>query len=482
MKLLSDITENIEILESHGNVEVSVSSVTLNSKEIEPNSLFVALIGNVVDGHIFINDCIKAKATVIVHEKDLKEYKEGVTYLKVPDTHQALGIISSNFYGNPSEKLKLVGVTGTNGKTTTVTLLHQLFSKLGYKAGMIGTVVNKINAKSYEAIRTTPDAVSLNKLMREMVDEGCQYCFMEVSSHSVCEKRIAGLSFLGGIFTNLTHDHLDYHKTIENYCEAKKTFFDILPSYGFVVSNIDDDKGEYMLSGTLAHPYTLSLKKKADFNEKIESKLIGEFNDYNILGIYAVAVLLGQDKEKVKEIIKKLDSVPGRFEYLKSKSGITGIVDYAHTPDALSNVLKTINEMKKILHTQSGISTPGVENFKASKIITVIGCGGDRDKSKRPIMARIGYEMSDLLILTSDNPRSEIPEDILNDMQKGLPLDHDDKVEIIVDRHLAIMKACEIAKDGDYVLVAGKGHEKYQEINGLKTYFDDMEQLEKYLK
>ena len=468
MKILRELLEDVNVIESHGNLEALVSSMSLNSKKIEPRSMFVAVAGNVVDGHIFIDEVIEKGATVIVYENDSNgsfKFKNGVTYIKVINTHSTLGIISDNFYDNPSSKLKLIGVTGTNGKTTTATLLHQLFRNLGHKAGMIGTVVNKINDKSIESIRTTPDTITLNKLFAEMVDNGCEYCFMEVSSHAVCEKRIEGLTFAGGIFTNLTLDHLDYHKTIENYCDAKKSFFDMLSPLSFAITNIDDGKGEYMLSTTKAHKYTLSLKKEADFTERFETKLLGEFNAYNILGIYAAAVLLGQDKEKVKEIIKILDSVPGRFQYIKSTSGITGIVDYAHTPDALENVLKTANNMKG-----------------DGKVIAVVGCGGDRDKSKRSIMARIGYDMSDILILTSDNPRTEKPEDILNDMQKGLPLDGKKEVEIIIDRHAAIQKACELAKSGDYILVAGKGHENYQEVNGLKSHFDDMEELHKYLK
>jgi len=465
MKILSELLENVKVVESHGNLDAHISSVSLNSKNITPHSLFVALSGNVIDGHIFIDEVIESGATAVVYEKDPKEFKNGVTYIKVSDTHSAIGIIASNFYNNPSRKMKLVGVTGTNGKTTTATLLHQLFRDLGYKAGMIGTVVNKINDKSFEASRTTPDPVTLNELLAEMVDDGCEYCFMEVSSHSVCEKRIEGLSFVGGIFTNLTLDHLDYHKTFENYAEAKKGFFDVIPATGFAVANIDDERGEYMLSTTKAHTYTLSLKKDADFNERIKTKLIGEFNVYNILSVYACAILLGQDKEKVKEIIKILEPVAGRFQYIKSSNGVTGIVDYAHTPDALENVLKTANEMKD-----------------GGKVIAIVGCGGDRDKSKRPIMARIGFDMSDILILTSDNPRTEKPEDILNDMQKGLSLDDIDKVEIIIDRHMAIQKACELAKKGDFILVAGKGHENYQEVNGVKTHFDDMEELQKYLK
>ena len=465
MKILSEILEDVKVLESHGNLDTRISSISLNSKNIEPRSLFVALTGNVIDGHIFIDEVIEKGATSIVYEKTPKEFKQGITYIKVEDTHSAVGIIADNFYNNPSRNMKLVGVTGTNGKTTTATLLHELFRKLGYKAGMIGTVVNKINDKSIEAERTTPDPVTLNELLANMVDEGCEYCFMEVSSHSVCEKRIAGLSFVGGIFTNLTLDHLDYHKTFENYCDAKKGFFDVIPATGFALANIDDDKGEYMLSTTKAKKYTLSLKKEADFNERLETKLIGEFNMYNVLGVYGAAVLLGQDKEKVREIIKTLLPVPGRFQYIKSENGITGIVDYAHTPDALENVLKTINQMKG-----------------SGKVIAMIGCGGDRDKSKRPIMAKIGYDMSDILILTSDNPRTEKPEDILNDMQKGLPLDVVDSVEIIIDRHMAIQKACGLAKKGDYILLAGKGHENYQEVNGVKSHFDDMEELQKYLK
>lgn len=466
MKILNELLDDIDILETHGNIDAGVSSVSLDSRTIEQNSLFVALSGNVTDGHNFIDEVIEKGAKTIVYEKDIKEFKTGVTYIKVADTHSAVGLIASNFYGNPSHKLKLVGVTGTNGKTTTATLLHHLFRDLGYKAGMIGTVVNKVNDKSYEALRTTPDPVTLNDLLALMVDDGCEYCFMEVSSHSVSEKRISGLHFVGGIFTNLTLDHLDYHKTLDSYAEAKKGFFDIIPESGFAIANIDDSHGKYMLSSTKAHTYILSLKKEADFTERLETKLIGEFNLYNVLGVYAASILLGQDKEKVKEIIKTLDSVPGRFQYIKSDSGITGIVDYAHTPDALENVLKTASGMKK-----------------NGKLIAVVGCGGDRDKSKRPIMAKIGYDMSDILILTSDNPRTESPESILEEMRKGiedLPLEN--KVYMMADRYEAIEFACEKAKTGDYILIAGKGHENYQEVNGVKTHFDDMEELQKYLK
>lgn len=466
MKILSELLEDVKVLESHGNIEALVSSVSLDSRVIEPHGLFVALTGNVLDGHTFIDEVIEKGARTIVYEKDIEEFKLGVTYIKVIDTHEAVGILASNFYSNPSHKMKVVGVTGTNGKTTTVTLLHQLFTNLGYKVGMIGTVVNKVNDKSYEASRTTPDPVTLNKLLAEMVDNGCEYCFMEVSSHSVCEKRISGLHFVGGVFTNLTLDHLDYHKTLDNYCNAKKEFFDTITATGFAIANIDDNYGDYMLSTTKANVYTLSLKKEANFNKKLQTKLIGEFNLYNVLGVYAVAILLGQDEERVKEIIKILDPVAGRFQYIKSGSGITGIVDYAHTPDALENVLRTANSMKG-----------------KGKLIAVVGCGGDRDKSKRPIMAKIGYDKSDILILTSDNPRTEKPEDILVDMKKGIEgLYLEGKVYVIVDRGDAIEKACSLVQSGDFILIAGKGHENYQEVNGVKTHFDDMEELEKNFK
>ncbi len=466
MKILNNLLNEIFVVDMHGNIDNPVSSISLNSKNIKSNSLFVALEGNVVDGHVFIEEVIEKGATTIVYEKDPSEFHAGVTYVKVADSHTAMGVIANNFYGEPSRKMKLVGVTGTNGKTTTATLLHQLFRDLGHKAGMIGTVVNKINDKSFESSRTTPDSVTLNELLAEMVDDGCEYCFMEISSHSVCEKRISGLYFIGGIFTNLTLDHLDYHKTFENYCEAKKRFFDVLPSHGFAIANIDDGKGEYMLSTTKANKYTLSLKKEADFTDRLETKLIGEFNAYNILGVYAAAILLEQDKEKVKKIIKTLEPVAGRFQYIKSPSGVTGIVDYAHTPDALENVLRTANEMKK-----------------KGRVIAVVGCGGDRDRSKRPIMAKIGYDMSDILILTSDNPRTEKPEDILEEMKKGIEgLYFENKVYVLVDRYEAIEKACELSQPGDFVLIAGKGHENYQEVNGVKSHFDDMEELKKFLK
>jgi len=479
MKSLYDITSDISILETKGNTDITVSSLTLSSSTAEEGSLFTAIVGNIIDGHLFIADSIKNGARAIVYQNDLKDFDHGITYIKVNNTKEALGVMASNFYGHPSSKLKLIGITGTNGKTTTATLLHRVFRSLGYKAGMIGTVVNKINDDSFEADRTTPNAIVLNDLLSRMVEEGCEYCFMEVSSHAVVEKRISGLLFIGGVFTNLTLDHLDYHKTIEDYRDAKKEFFDSLGDSAFVLSNLDDANGEYMLKDSKAKKYFYSLKNDADlpagktsFTEWLETKLIGEFNAYNALAVYATTALLGQDKEKVREIIKNLEPVEGRFEYFKTKSGVTAIVDYAHTPDALENVLKTTRE----LCTRQDL---------VQKIITVIGCGGDRDKTKRPIMAKIGYDMSDILILTSDNPRTEDPISILEDMKNGLPSEAFSgvgKVFIIADRHEAIKKGIELAQEGDYTLVAGKGHEKYQEVNGIKNHFDDMEELKKNFK
>ncbi len=465
MKLLQELLKEISTIEIKGDTNVSVSSVSINSKNISKEGVFIAIVGNVSDGHDFINQAIENDAKVIVHQKDLKSYKEEVVYIKVEDTHDASGRLASAFYDHPSEHLKLIGVTGTNGKTTTTTLLHQLFMNLGQKAGLIGTVVNKINDKSFEAERTTPDPVTLNKILADMVEAGCDYCFIEVSSHAVALKRISGLFFSGGVFTNLTLDHLDYHKTFEDYRDAKKAFFDSLSPEVFTLSNIDDPNGEYILSSTRARKYYYGLKTDTDFNERLETKLIGEFNAYNVLTVYATAVLLDEDRGKVREEIKKLDPVPGRFQYVKSKNSIMGIVDYAHTPDALENVLRTVNEMKG-----------------TGKVISLFGCGGDRDKTKRPIMAKIGYDMSDILILTSDNPRTEKPEDILEDMKKGLPEKHEDKVYIISDRYEAIKKAVSLAKEGDYILLAGKGHENYQEVHGVKNHFDDLEELQKAFK
>jgi UDP-N-acetylmuramoyl-L-alanyl-D-glutamate--2,6-diaminopimelate ligase len=478
MKILKDLIALIIPLETKGDLEVSVSGLSLNSKDVASSHLFVALAGEKIDGHEFIEDAIKNGASVVVHEKELIAYHTNVTYVRVASAHRAIGEIAHAFYDFPSEKLKLVGVTGTNGKTTTTTLLHQLYRNMDFRCGLIGTVAIKINDQSNEVERTTPDAITLNKTLARMVDHGCEICFMEVSSHAISQNRISGLSFAGGVFTNLTHDHLDYHKTIEEYALAKKHFFDLLPREAFALSNRDDSQGVFMLRDTKAKKYFYGLKEDSafyedlDFNERLENKLIGEFNNYNILACFATAVLLDEDRGKVKSFIKDLDPVEGRFNYFKTQNNITCIVDYAHTPDALMNVLKTVQDLEK---QKEG--TP-------SSIITVVGCGGDRDKTKRPVMARIAFDMSDILVLTSDNPRTEDAISILNEMKKGLS-DVDkkilkEKVFIIEDRREAILRACSIAREGDFIMVAGKGHEKYQEINGVKNHFDDMEELKNY--
>jgi len=370
-----------------------------------------------------------------------------------------------HFYGNPSKRLKIVGVTGTNGKTTIATLLYKIATELGYKAGLIGTVENIIVSERRPALRTTPSPIPLNKLLSEMADKGCEYVFMEVSSHGIDQKRIAGINFVGGIFTNLTHDHLDYHKSFENYFLAKKKFFQNLSKNAFALSNIDDEYGKKILENIKVKKYTYGFKNPANFSERLKTKLIGEFNAYNILAVYGTAILLGFDEEKVKEIIKNLEPVAGRFENIEGKNGITGIVDFAHTPDALEKVLLTIKDFKS-------------EN---SKIITVFGCGGDRDSSKRRIMGKIGASLSDIAIFTSDNSRSEDPEKIIAEMKTDLSLADSKKVVIIPDRHKAIEKAVKLAQKGDIILCAGKGHEEYQEIKGIKNHFNDMEELKKNL-
>jgi UDP-N-acetylmuramoyl-L-alanyl-D-glutamate--2,6-diaminopimelate ligase len=470
MKKLSELLQDVHVITSQGPSDVEVPQISFSSKDIEKGGLFVALVGEVADGHNYIASAIDAGAKVVVHEKDLEEFKDEVTYIKVADTHEAITIMAANFYDHPSESIKVVGVTGTNGKTTIATLLYQLFLNMGHRVGLLSSVVDKINDKTIDTGRatpTTPDAINLNKLLRQMVDRECTHCFMEVSSHSLSVGRFKDFTFAGAIFTNLTLDHLDYHKTMENYRDAKKIFFDMLPEDAFALSNIDDPYGEYMLKDTKAKKYFYGFKSEADFSLHLETKLIGDFNQYNILAVYGAAVLLDEDRGLVQKEIKNLEPVNGRFNYFKSPSGVTGIVDYAHTPDALENVLKTINGMRK----------------ESERIISVFGCGGDRDKSKRPIMARMGYDMGDILIMTSDNPRTEKPEDILRDMSDGLPAGFDaDKVFILADRHEAIQKACELAQPGDYILLAGKGHETYQIVGTEHFHFDDMEEIKKYLK
>jgi UDP-N-acetylmuramoyl-L-alanyl-D-glutamate--2,6-diaminopimelate ligase len=477
-KILKDILYKVALTEVIGTTDIVVSSVQFDSRKVNNCSLFIAVKGLTSDGHSYIDQTIKSGAVAIICEYLPKKIQKGITYLKVKDSAEALGIIASNFYEQPSTKLRLVGITGTNGKTTTATLLYKLFMKLGYKAGLLSTVKNQINGKVIPATHTTPDALELNRLLAEMLIEGCTHCFMEVSSHAIVQKRITGLTFAGGVFTNITHDHLDFHKTFDEYIKAKKKFFDDLPSSAFALVNKDDSHGMVMLQNTKAVKKTFALKNPADYKCKIIEntfsgldltidgreiwiKLIGAFNAYNALGIYAVAMLLGENKEETLKALSSLDSVEGRFQYTKAPNGTIGVVDYAHTPDALSNVLSTLHDVRA----------------NKEKIITVVGCGGDRDKAKRPIMASIACEKSDKVILTSDNPRSEEPAEIIHQMENGLSLMSRKKSLSIADRKEAIKTACQLAQRGDIILLAGKGHEKYQEIKGVKYPFDDMEIL-----
>ncbi len=483
MKLLSDIIYKSGIEEVLGATHVAVDNVCFDSRKVHKLSLFVAVKGVSSDGHAFIDKAIEDGAVAIICNEMPLEIKDNITYIRVKDTSYALGIIASNFYDNPSSKLKLVGVTGTNGKTTTVTLLYHLFKFLGYKTGLISTVKNYIDAVEYHATHTTPDAVQLNELLAKMVESGVSYCFMEVSSHSVVQHRITGLNFTGGAFTNITHDHLDYHGTFENYIAAKKGFFDQLTAQAFAISNRDDRHFAVMLQNTKAIKKTCAINQQADFKAKIIenhfaglqlhldgtevwTKLIGSFNAYNILMVYSIAMMLKQDRTNVLTAISSLNPVDGRFQFIRSANAITGIVDYAHTPDALVNVLKTIQDIRT-----------GNEN-----IITVVGCGGDRDAAKRPIMAEIACKMSNRIILTSDNPRSEDAEEIINQMMKGVDPVSKKKVLCITDRRQAIKTACALAAANDIVLIAGKGHEKYQEIKGVKHPFDDMQELSEQLQ
>jgi UDP-N-acetylmuramoyl-L-alanyl-D-glutamate--2,6-diaminopimelate ligase len=470
-------------IEIKGAIDKRVYGISMNSKTVKRGYLFVAVKGTVTDGHKYIDNAVKQGAVAVVCNKFPLNIEKNVTYVKVKDTSYALGNIASNFYDNPSEQLKLVGVTGTNGKTTVVTLLHKLFMALGYKTGLLSTVVNKINNRNVESTHTTPDAVSLNALLRQMVDAGCDYAFMEVSSHAIVQQRIAGLTFAGGVFTNLTHDHLDYHKTFKEYLKAKKSFFDNLPKHAFALTNADDKNGNVMIQNCKARKYSYALKKIADFKAKIiensfeglqlninghdiYSLLVGEFNAYNLLSVFATANLLGiPDYESLTQL-SKLKGAEGRFDVIRSPQGVIAVIDYAHTPDALKNVLQTINAVR-----------PG-----NGQLITVVGAGGNRDKLKRPEMAEIASQLSNKLILTSDNPRFEKPEAILDDMIAGVDVVNRRKTLIIPDRKEAIKTACIMAKTGDVILVAGKGHEKYQEIEGVKHPFDDRKVVNEIFK
>ncbi len=474
MMPLKDILHGIPVQQVVGNLNVSIDQLGFDSRKAGANSLFVAIRGVHTDGHRYISDVIAQGAIAVLCETLPESTNDDVTYIQVADTAFALGVSAANYYGNPSRKLKLVGVTGTNGKTTVATLLYKLFRELGYEAGLLSTVENRVGDRVLAATHTTPDPVALNALMHEMVDGGCDYCFMEVSSHAVAQQRIAGLNFAGGIFTNITHDHLDFHGTFDAYIKAKKTFFDGLDRYAFALTNADDKNGEVMLQNTFAHKRAYGLTHMADFKAKvIEShfdgmllqldghevwvKLVGGFNAYNILAVYGAAILLEQETVKVLTALSNLSGAEGRFDITISKTGVIGIVDYAHTPDAVKNVLETIRGLRK----------------NGEQIITVLGCGGDRDKTKRPEMAAVAVGQSDKLIITSDNPRTEDPLQIIREMEAGISEKDRRSVFSIADRKEAIRAACHLAQPGDIVLVAGKGHEKYQEINGVRHEFDD---------
>ena len=475
MKLI-ELLKTVKVLNTVGDTGVEITGVNIDSRRIEAGHLFVAIPGTQTDGHKFIPKAIELGAAAILCEHLPEEQVEGVTYVVVESTESVVGIVATHFFGDPSRKLKLVGVTGTNGKTTIATLLYNMFRKFGHKCGLLSTVCNYIEGEAIPADHTTPDPIELNHLLAQMVEAGCEYAFMECSSHAIAQKRIGGLKFAGGLFTNLTRDHLDYHKTVENYRDAKKAFFDGLDKDAFAITNADDKNGLYMVQNTKAQVKTYSIRSMADFKAKIIEchfegmyldingkevgvQFIGKFNVSNLLAVYGAAIMLGKKPEDILVILSTLKSVSGRLEPIHSPEGYTAIVDYAHTPDALENVLNTINE---------------VLNGKG-KVITVCGAGGNRDKGKRPIMAQTAVKLSDKVIITSDNPRFEEPQDIINDMLAGLDNKQMKKVVSIVDRKEAIRTACMMAEKGDVILIAGKGHEDYQEIKGVKHHFDDRE-------
>ena len=491
--ILSELIQAIEPLQVIGKTDVNVHAIQFDSRKVEAGDLFVAQAGTAVDGHTFIPSCVEKGASVIVLDNSqyLANTKEGVTYVLVKNSEQALGLLAHQWYGRPSEKLTLVGVTGTNGKTTIATLLYEMVRAMGYKAGLISTVVYYVDGTAYPSTHTTPDALALNALLAQMVEAGCRYAFMEVSSHSIAQERIAGLHFAGAMFTNLTRDHIDYHKTFDNYRDTKKRLFDGLRKEAFAVTNADDKNGLVMTQNTRAKVFTYSTQSMADHRGKILEEgfdgmllsidgqevfvpLVGRFNVSNLLCIYSAALCLGFEKTEVLRILSALKPVNGRFETIHSPKGWTAIIDYAHTPDAVENVISTINE---ILHNQ----TLKPSNSQTAKLITVVGCGGNRDKGKRPMMAQIAKRGSQQLILTSDNPRDEEPADILKDMTDGLTEDELRSTLVIEDRAAAIQTACTLAQKGDVILVAGKGHEDYQIIKGVKHHFDDHEVVRKYI-
>jgi UDP-N-acetylmuramoyl-L-alanyl-D-glutamate--2,6-diaminopimelate ligase len=481
--VLKEILYKVAIEVVHGSTDVEVNNIHFDSRMIKSNDAFVAIIGTVSNGHDFIDKAISLGASVIICKTLPEKLLSEITYIKVKDTNVALAYIATNFYDNPSTKLKLVGVTGTNGKTTIASLLYQLFKKAGNKVGLLSTVKIMVDEEEFKATHTTPDSLTINYYLNKMIEVGCEYCFMEVSSHGIHQKRTEGLHFAGGVFTNLSHDHLDYHATFAEYRDVKKSFFDHLPKTAFAISNIDDKNGAVMIQNTKATKLTYALKTYADYKAVIIEnqlsglllkinehdvwvRLIGTFNAYNLLAIYAVAVELGIEKFDALRLLSELESVSGRFQYIVSKEKVTAIVDYAHTPDALENVLSTINNIRT----------------KNEQLITVVGCGGDRDKTKRPIMANIATEMSDKAILTSDNPRTENPETIITEMEAGITAVNFKKYMSIIDRKQAIKTACQLAQPNDIILIAGKGHETYQEINGVRHDFDDMQIVKEILE
>ncbi|MEC5165172.1 UDP-N-acetylmuramoyl-L-alanyl-D-glutamate--2,6-diaminopimelate ligase [Flavobacterium sp. PL11] len=483
MNILKEILYKVAIESIKGSTDISINRIDFDSRKIEANDVFVAIRGTLSNGHDFIEIAIQNGAIAIICDSLPEDIKKGITYVEVRNTNSALALIAANFYDNPSKDLKLIGITGTNGKTTIASLLFQLFQKAGSKVGLLSTVKIVVNTTDYKATHTTPDSITINHYLKEMVDAGVEYCFMEVSSHGVHQKRTEGLQFVGGIFTNLSHDHLDYHPTFAEYRDVKKSFFDSMPKSAFVLTNIDDKNGQVMLQNTVAKKVTYALKTYANYNAQILenqlsglllkingnevwTKLIGTFNAYNLLAIYGTAVELGMESLEALRLISNLESVSGRFQFIVSKLNITAIVDYAHTPDALENVLNTINDIRT----------------KNEQLITVIGCGGNRDTSKRPVMGEIATSLSDKAILTSDNPRNENPDDIINEMEKGVAPQNFKKLLTITDRKQAITTACQLAQANDIILIAGKGHENYQEIKGQRYHFDDMETVKEILE
>ncbi len=483
MSILKDIIYKVAIDSIKGSTDIGIGKIDFDSRKIEKNDLFVAIRGTLSDGHDYIPKAIELGASSIICEILPNQLETGVTYIQVKDTNAALAVVAANYYGNPSQKLRLVGVTGTNGKTTIASLLYQLYKKAGYKVGLLSTVKILVDDVEFKATHTTPDSLTINRYLANMVETGVSYCFMEVSSHGIHQKRTDSLHFAGGIFTNLSHDHLDYHATFSEYRDVKKSFFDNLPKSAFVLSNIDDKNGAVVLQNTVAKKCTYALKSYADYKAQIlESqlsglllkingnevwvKLIGTFNAYNLLAIYGTAIELGMESLEALRLLSELESVSGRFQYLVSTSNVTAIVDYAHTPDALDNVLKTINDIRT----------------KNEQLITVVGCGGNRDKTKRPIMAGIASDLSDKAIFTSDNPRNEDAEVIISEMEAGVAPINFKRTLSIIDRKNAIKTACQLAQPNDIILIAGKGHETYQEINGVRHDFDDMKIVKELLE